>query len=102
MMWNLINTIEMSATIELLTISEVAELMKLSESYIYKRVRARELPHLKIGNLLRFKAEEVLGWLEGKRVATKQDVKDAALTYVRSNPLYMNLPRGGRKREKKS
>ena len=85
----------MSATIELLTISEVAELTKLSVSYIYKRTRAREFPHMKIGNRLRFKVEEVLGWLEAKRLPTNQDVKDAALTYVRSHPLYMNLPRGG-------
>ncbi len=88
----------MTSTIELLTITEVAELTKFSESYIYKRATARELPHLKIGNRLRFRREEVQRWLEGKRVTTIQEIKDEALTYVRTHPLYMNLPKSrGRK-----
>lgn len=89
------------ASIQLLTIQEVAEMTKLSESYLYKRVRARELPHFKIGNILRFRAEEVLKWLEGKRKHTKQEVHDAALTYVRANPLNLYGQRQRRTRKTK-
>lgn len=50
---------------ELLTVTEVAELLKVSKSWVYEHTRAREmrhsesLPHIRIGKYLRFEAQAV-------------------------------------------
>jgi excisionase family DNA binding protein len=54
---------------ELLTVEEVAALLKVSKSWVYEHTRSRgvprseRLPHLKLGKYVRFDAEAVRGFL---------------------------------------
>jgi excisionase family DNA binding protein len=53
----------------LLTVSEVARLLKVPVSWVYERSRRRgadQIPHLKIGKYLRFSEQAILKWLENK------------------------------------
>jgi excisionase family DNA binding protein len=55
----------------LLTVREVAELLRVPVSWVYERTRrhGRErLPHLKVGKYLRFRRADVLGWLNACRI----------------------------------
>jgi excisionase family DNA binding protein len=52
---------------DLLTVGEVAALLKLPVSWVYERTRRRGLeciPHFKLGKYLRFSEREVLDWVE--------------------------------------
>ena len=57
---------------ELLTVAEVAALLKVPRSWVYEHVRSRgtsrseRLPHIKIGKYLRFDARAVRAFLEKK------------------------------------
>ena len=54
---------------ELLTVEEVAALLKVSKSWVYEHTRSRgiprseRLPHLKLGKYVRFEAEAVRAFL---------------------------------------
>ena len=55
----------------LLTPSDVAEVLRVSISWVHERTRRHEparLPHIKIGKYLRFRREDVLGWLDEYRI----------------------------------
>jgi excisionase family DNA binding protein len=52
---------------ELMTVSEIAEFLKVPVSWVYERTRRRGsecLPHVKLGKYLRFDPVEVRGWLQ--------------------------------------
>ena len=55
---------------ELLTVGDVAALLKVSKSWVYEHTRSRalpaaeRLPHLKIGKYVRFDARAVRAFLE--------------------------------------
>jgi excisionase family DNA binding protein len=57
---------------ELLTVSEVAALLKVSRSWVYEHTRSRgmprseRLPHIKIGKYLRFDPRAVRAFIERK------------------------------------
>jgi excisionase family DNA binding protein len=54
-------------TQELLTVSEIAAILKVPVSWVYERTRRRgteRLPHLKLGKYLRFSLPQVKAWLE--------------------------------------
>lgn len=51
----------------LLTVSEVAALLRVPVSWVYERTRRRgqeRLPHLKMGKYLRFRSVEIQQYLE--------------------------------------
>ena len=48
-----------------LTVKEVAQYLGMKTSTVYAWVR--EIPHYKVGNLIRFKREDVDAWMETKR-----------------------------------
>ena len=55
----------------LLTVHEVAELLRVPVSWVYEHTRRRgieRLPHLKIGKYLRFRVREVELYVEGLRI----------------------------------
>ena len=55
---------------ELLTVSEIAGLLKVPTSWVYERTRRRgtaRMPHMKLGKYLRFNISEVKTWLETLR-----------------------------------
>jgi excisionase family DNA binding protein len=47
--------------------SDVARYLKVSRSWVYHRAEAGELPHLRVGGLLRFDAEVVRAFARKKR-----------------------------------
>ena len=52
---------------DLLTVSEVARLLKVPISWVYERTRRRgidRLPHFKLGKYLRFSEREIVAWLQ--------------------------------------
>ena len=54
----------------LLTVHEVAELLRVPVSWVYERTRRRgieRLPHIKIGKYLRFHLHEIESYLETLR-----------------------------------
>lgn len=53
-------------TDRLLTVREVAELLKVPASWVYEHTRRRtpdRLPHLRLGKYLRFRESDLLDWL---------------------------------------
>ena len=57
---------------ELLTVDDVAALLKVSRSWVYEHTRARgvprseRLPHIKVGKYVRFEARAVRAFLDRK------------------------------------
>ena len=55
----------------LLSVEEVAELLKVPVSWVYERTRNREInriPGFRLGKYWRFRSEDVLAWIERQRV----------------------------------
>lgn len=55
---------------ELLTIQEVADILRVPVSWIYARTRQRDentIPHLKVGKYLRFEEAKVMTWLKERQ-----------------------------------
>jgi excisionase family DNA binding protein len=51
-------------TEELVTIDEISKYLGVKKSTLYSKVETRQIPHYKIGNLLRFRKSEVDAWLQ--------------------------------------
>ena len=49
---------------KLLTAEEMAEVLQVKLSTIYKWTHEGFVPHVKLGKLVRFRESEVLAWLE--------------------------------------
>jgi len=54
--------------IELLTIAEVAEILKISATGVRRLQQGRHISFLKVGGSIRFTEEDVLSYLEKRRV----------------------------------
>ncbi len=55
---------------ELMTVGEVARLLKVPVSWVYERCREstpNPLPHLKLGKYLRFSRSALFAYMEGRR-----------------------------------
>jgi excisionase family DNA binding protein len=51
-----------------LTIGEVAERLKVSPSWIYKKCKAGIIPHVRIGGMVRFVDRDVDAWVNAHKV----------------------------------
>ena len=63
---------QLSVRTDLLTVEDVAALLRVPPSWVYERTRRRgleRLPHLKLGKYLRFRLPEVEDYLENLRRA---------------------------------
>jgi len=56
---------------KLLTISDISEYLSIKTKTIYAKVEAGEIPHYRIGRLIRFRKEEIDDWLIGCRKENK-------------------------------
>lgn len=56
-----------ASSVELLTVQEIAALLKVPVSWVYGHLRKRctdRLPAYRLGKYWRFRSEEVLAWLK--------------------------------------
>jgi len=59
-----------NSTVELLTIAELAELLKISVTGVRRLQQARQLPFIKVGGSVRFFKRDVIAYLKRQRVET--------------------------------
>ena len=55
---------------QLLTVSEIAQTLRVPVSWVYERTRRRgfeRVPHIKLGKYLRFDPNTVFAWLKSMR-----------------------------------
>jgi excisionase family DNA binding protein len=60
---------------KLLTIVEVAAYLNIKQKTLYLKVESGEIPHYRIGRLIRFRLEEVDTWLMGCRSENRPAIK---------------------------
>ncbi|MBI3318125.1 MAG: helix-turn-helix domain-containing protein [Candidatus Omnitrophica bacterium] len=51
---------------EVMTVSEVAEYLRVNPQTVYRKTKAGELPALRIGRAIRFRRVEVEEWMKKK------------------------------------
>jgi excisionase family DNA binding protein len=71
----------------ILNIDELAQLTKLSKSYLYKLTASKKIPHYTTsgGKILSFKREEIDIWRTSHRVSTIDEIEAQAISYVNKN-----------------
>ena len=62
----------------LLTLHEVAELLKVAEKTVYTMAQRRELPAFKVGGQWRFKQSDLDQWIEERKAATRSESRKGA------------------------
>ncbi len=68
---------------EVLDVTEVAILLRKSESRIRHMVMDREIPHYKLPNgSLAFRKSEIEQWRLGTRIPTNDEIRKQAVTYT--------------------
>jgi len=60
---------------KLLTIAEVAAYLSIKQKTIYAKVESGEIPHYRIGRLIRFRLDDIDAWLMGCRNRNQSAVK---------------------------
>jgi excisionase family DNA binding protein len=66
-----VETPNAAPAVSLLTVEEVAELLKVPVSWVYERTRKRgvdRIPGFRLGKYWRFRQADVLTWLERQRI----------------------------------
>jgi excisionase family DNA binding protein len=56
----------------LMTVKEVATLLRLSQKGVYSMVEARRIPFVRVSNRVRFVQADVLMWLRGNQVPASE------------------------------
>lgn len=59
----------------LLTVSELSDYLHIKVKTIYSKVAAGEIPHYRIGHLIRFRLDEIDVWLESCRNKNQPEAK---------------------------
>ena len=49
---------------EVMTVSEVAEYLRINPQTVYRKAKAGELPSVRIGRAIRFRRSELEAWLK--------------------------------------
>jgi len=63
-------SIEPGPAVELLTIAEVAEWLKISHSGVRRLQQARHLPFIKVGGSVRFSKQDITSYLKTRRIGS--------------------------------
>ena len=51
------------------TVAELAEIVRVKESWVYGKVASKEIPHVHVGRYVRFVLADVIAWLESSHAA---------------------------------
>lgn len=70
------------ASKEVLTLEETMIYTGCARTTLYRLTSAKEIPHYKLGQALRFKKSELDEWLTRTRVATNSELESKAVTYM--------------------
>jgi excisionase family DNA binding protein len=63
---------------ELLTVQETVGICKMTTHAIYRAIKAREIPHVRIGSRIRIPRNYLEKWLEDQAAKSVQDERGAA------------------------
>ena len=80
-------------TTQYLSIDEVSLYSGLKKSFIYSRVEAGDIPHYKIGRLIRFKKEDFDVWMEDHKVDAISPDRKARQILETVNRSHLNIDR---------
>ena len=58
---------------EILTLPEVAHLLKVAEKTVYSMAQKGQLPAFKVGGQWRFKRVDIDQWIEQRKAASRDD-----------------------------
>lgn len=70
------------ASKEVLDLEEAVTYTGCARSTLYRLTSAKEIPHYKLGQALRFKKSELDEWLTRNKVATNREIESKAVTYM--------------------
>lgn len=70
------------ASKEVLDLKEAITYTGCARSTLYRLTSAKEIPHYKLGQALRFKKSELDEWLTRTRVSTNKEIESKAVTYM--------------------
>lgn len=70
------------ASKEVLTLEETMIYTGCARTTLYRLTSAKEIPHYKLGQALRFKKSELDEWLTRNKVTTAKEIESKAVTYM--------------------
>lgn len=70
------------ASKEVLDLEEAITYTGCARSTLYRLTSAKEIPHYKLGQALRFKKSELDEWLTRNKVSTTKEIESRAVTYM--------------------
>lgn len=56
-----------------LSISDVAEILNITPSTVRRHIKSNDLPHIKIGKLVRIPKDSLIGYLHGDQTPYKKE-----------------------------
>ena len=66
---------------DVMTVSEVADYLRLNPQTVYRKAKAGELPALRIGRAIRFRRDELEQWLRASMTMTSASASGTSLQY---------------------
>jgi len=76
---------------DFLTIDELSEYLSIKRSTLYSMVESGELPHYRIGRLIRFERSEVDRWVESNRCGCVNADSEARIILKTANRGNLNI-----------
>ena len=61
----------MESSVPLLTVAEAAELLRVHPNHVYELIRRGELPHVRLGRVIRLPRHRLHQWIEGQCSASE-------------------------------
>lgn len=70
---------------KILSVNEVAELLKLAKATIYTKVNRNELPHMKRGKNLYFSEKEIKEYIKGGKILSNDEIDEISKNYINNS-----------------
>ena len=84
-------TLEMALLVhpeeKIMSVKEVTSFLAIDEDKIYRMCKKGELPHLKMGKLLKFRKSELITWRKKRRKDEEGSIDSFVTKYLEKNPL---------------